>query len=29
VREHVAVVSFGPTTNVLEQASLALTEDRR
>jgi len=29
VREHVAVVSFGPTTNVLEQAYLALTEDRR
>jgi ABC-2 type transport system ATP-binding protein len=29
VRKQVAVVSFGPTTNVLEQAYLALTEDRR
>jgi ABC-2 type transport system ATP-binding protein len=29
VREGVAVVSFAPVTNVLEQAYLALTEDRR
>jgi ABC-2 type transport system ATP-binding protein len=29
VRQGVAVVSFAPTTNLLEQAYLALTEDRR